>query len=243
MILSVKKMNNLIKIIKEELDKIIDEDYPSSFDMEYFKSLTSFNKRIKYCNEHLKRIGGGSSRIAYKIDNEKVLKLARNKKGLAQNEIEVEQGYDNYISDIVTNVFDFDEKYLWIEAEFAKKVTPQLFKKYAGIDFDIYKLFIYDFYNRNTDNYEYKSIRSYYKYNKKIEDDSLINEKIEQIKEHMWENNEFTYEILTYIGSYDVLIGDLQKIDSYGIVKRNGGYTLVVVDYGLSPDLFKRLYR
>ena len=37
----------------------LSEDYPSHFSMEHFKSLKSFNQRIKYCQDNLKRIGGG----------------------------------------------------------------------------------------------------------------------------------------------------------------------------------------
>lgn len=50
------------------VEELMDEDYPSSFDMEHFKSLTSFNKRIQYCKENLKRISSGSGRIVYMID-------------------------------------------------------------------------------------------------------------------------------------------------------------------------------
>ena len=67
-------MNNLIKyhiknIIKESF---INEDYPESFDMDFFKRLTnkSFKKRIEYCDQHLERIANGTSRIIYKINNE-----------------------------------------------------------------------------------------------------------------------------------------------------------------------------
>ena len=52
-------MKNFIKkLLRENLDEVnnhfdilenlLDEDYPSSFDFETFKSLKSFNKRIKY---------------------------------------------------------------------------------------------------------------------------------------------------------------------------------------------------
>ena len=44
--------------------------------MKVFKSLPSFAARVRYCNEKLQRISSGSARIVYKIDDEKVLKLA-----------------------------------------------------------------------------------------------------------------------------------------------------------------------
>ena len=70
-------------------EQFIEEDYPASFNMDEFKMLRSFNARINYCQARLKRISSGSSRIVYQIDDELVLKLARNVKGLAQNEAEV----------------------------------------------------------------------------------------------------------------------------------------------------------
>ena len=92
-------MGQLRKYIRKVLkESFIEEDYPSSFDMERFKSLTSFNARIKYCEEHLQRLGSGSSRIVYKIDDKKVLKLAKNKKGISQNGTEIGLGNDSYLN-------------------------------------------------------------------------------------------------------------------------------------------------
>ena len=86
--------NYIKKIIKESF---IVENYPESFDMEFFKRLTnkSFKKRIEYCDQHLERIANGTSRIIYKINDEKVLKLAWNKKGLFQNETEYDYNINN----------------------------------------------------------------------------------------------------------------------------------------------------
>ena len=76
-----------IIVTESQYMKIIDEmAYPVSFNMAEFKTLTTFSERIRYCQTRLQRISSGSARIVYKIDNEKVLKLAKNRKGIAQNE-------------------------------------------------------------------------------------------------------------------------------------------------------------
>ena len=75
-------------LVYEVIESYLEEDYPSNFNLEEFSKLTSFNKRIQYCQERLKRISSGSSRIVYMVDDTKVLKIARNQKGLGQNEIE-----------------------------------------------------------------------------------------------------------------------------------------------------------
>ena len=107
-------MNITRKRVKESLkftliESLLDEDYPSSFNMEHFNSLKSFNQRINYCQEHLQRISSGSSRIVYKIDNTKVLKLSKNKKGLAQTAVEIHWGNDSYFGSILADVFHYNE--------------------------------------------------------------------------------------------------------------------------------------
>ena len=57
----------------------------------------------------------------------------------------------------------------------------------------------------------------------------------------MWEN-EFTKDILDYINSYDIIPGDLSKTSTYGIVKRNGQDAIVIIDYGLTKDVFNKYY-
>ena len=65
------------------------EDFTiDGFDMEYFKQLSSFRKRIDYCGKYLKRLSSGSSRIVYIVDEQKVLKIAKNTRGLEQNRAE-----------------------------------------------------------------------------------------------------------------------------------------------------------
>lgn len=213
-------------IIKEELSKVfeteLNEDYPSYFDMDYFKSLNSFNQRIKYCQENLQRISSGSSRIVYKIDDEKVLKLAKNKKGLAQNENEISHSQESLLEDVVANVFDYHPDDLWVEMEFAQKLTTKKFKEITEINWT-------DFIDV-LNNYQVELNRSGYKKNIP-----------EEINDLVWEN-EFAYQILSYMGNYDVHSGDFDRLSSYGVVKRDGKEIVVLIDYGLSNDAFKEFY-
>ena len=74
----------------------------NNFNIDIFKNLNSFSKRISYCDENIERISSGSSRIVYKINDEKVLKLAKNTKGLEQNKNEIQYRSDSYINYILT---------------------------------------------------------------------------------------------------------------------------------------------
>ncbi len=129
--------------LQEQISRIkgmmgLKETYPAGWDMDEFKKLNSFEKRIKYCNTHLAKLGFGSSRIVYKIDDEKALKLAKNRKGLAQNELEIILSNSSNLEGIVAETFDHSEDNSWLEMELAKELTPDLFKQITGLDWNDY---------------------------------------------------------------------------------------------------------
>ena len=78
--------------INEDIDEMA---YPASFNMEEFKNCNSFAARVRYCQARLPRISSGSSRIVYKIDDEKVLKLAKNAKRECYTTTEYIQYYEH----------------------------------------------------------------------------------------------------------------------------------------------------
>jgi hypothetical protein len=220
-------MKNFIKqklsesLVYEVIESYLQEDYPSNFDLEEFSKLTSFKKRIQYCQERLKRISSGSARIVYMVDDTKVLKIAKNEKGLNQNDVEV--SYSNYhdIKDITAQVFAYDNNDLWVEMELARKVTPKIFESIVGFSFDDYC----------------EALDKYFEgVNPQRARRTWTRSNIDQEKyDAMWEN-EFIYDIFTFIGSYDTPVGDLKRLNSYGLVKRNGEDTIVLIDYGITWD-------
>lgn len=207
------------------IETYLEEEYPTNFDLSEFSKLTSFNKRIQYCQERLKRISSGSSRIVYMVDDTKVLKIARNEKGLAQNEIEA--SYSNYydLKEITAEVFAYDQKDLWIEMELARKVTPNNFLQVIGFSFEDYcRLINDDYYKAN------QSARGF-----RLQPVST------KLKAQMVEN-EFIQEILNFMRGYDIPVGDLMKMNSYGLVKRNGQDDIVMIDYGLNSSVWDDYY-
>jgi hypothetical protein len=203
-------------------ESVVSEDYPQSFDMKFFKTLQSFASRKKYCDEHLKKIAQGSSRIVYFIDSEKVLKLAKNKKGLAQNEVEIDYSDDYMLTNIVAPVYDYHENFLWLEMALAKKVKKSDFKRITGIDFDGFG----DVLVSADSLYRDKNLRF------KVDQD-LVEEVM---------NNEFTSGVYDYVANFDVPASDMRRINSYGLIKVNGKEQLAIIDYGLTTDVFKNYY-
>lgn len=222
-----KTIKNIVKesLVFEIINQMLDEEYPSSFDFKKFISLKSFNQRVNYCEENLKRISSGSSRIVYLVDDTKVLKLAKNKKGLAQNEIEASYSQYNDLSDILAQTFEFDEQnYLWVEMELARKVTPNIFKQVTGYSFENF-CDLLSIYNDAVN-------PSKYKHSHRLPEDFI---------QDSWED-EFIYSVYQYLGNYDVPVGDLLKLSSYGLVKRNGVDTVVLIDYGVDNKTMASYY-
>ena len=58
----------------------------------------------------------------------------------------------------------------------------------------------------------------------------------------MWED-EFVYPMLNLMANYDIPVGDLLKISSYGVVKRDGQDAIVLIDYGLNNEVYDSYYK
>jgi len=208
-----------LKAIYESLHVYIDEaalveDYPTTWNPEEFAKLNSFAERMRYAEQNLKRISSGSGRIVYKIDNEKVLKLAKNKKGVAQNEVEIDYGGHNYF-DILAKVFNSDNNGLWVEMELARKVTPTIFKQVNGYSFDEYTTILFN------DSGKHRGMHS------------EEPENAEEIRE-----SEFFNGVMEYLMGTDSPDGDMRRLNSYGLVSRDGADTIMVIDYGLNTNVY-----
>jgi len=197
--------------------------YPVEFSFEKLLSLPSYAKRLAYVDSHLQKIGSGSARTVYKVDDEKVLKVAKNKKGLAQNRVESDYSLQNYGA--IARVFDTSEKDIFLEMEYAKRLKPTEFKKIVGYSLEE----LYDFlryYNRYLHGGKYV-----YDPSKPDNADDMI-------------ENEFINDIIDIAGNYDMVIpGDFAKISTYGKVMRNGEESVVIVDFGFTRDVYETEYK
>ena len=110
---------------------------PADWDAEALGHDKTFKSRLDYALQRAPRLGGGSSRVAFVIPDqgrETVLKIAKNNKGMAQNEAEVDILDDGYLGklDIVIPLVDYDRKNptpTWLQTEKANKVSPQKLAK------------------------------------------------------------------------------------------------------------------
>ena len=214
----------------EKLKNIIKEmAYPSSFNFDEFRNCRSFAERVRYCEQRLQRVSSGSSRIVYQIDNEKVLKLAKNQKGIAQNQVEIRLGTEPYYT-CFAEIYEYDEQGLWVEMELCKKAKKSDFKAIYGVPFESLCCMIYD----QSDNF--KNIRNAFN----------PYSQYREIVQEIWDGEETDLQMLftsiqEYIGC-EMLesIGDLCRLSSWGI---NSEGHFILIDYGLDDDVANNYYR
>ena len=97
---------------KQKLDEV---PLPPDWDPAQMDMRQTFGNRLRYALDRARRIGGGSSRVVMTIEYQgrpTALKVAKNAKGLAQNEAEVEILADGYAGrlPIVIPLIDFDRE-------------------------------------------------------------------------------------------------------------------------------------
>jgi hypothetical protein len=209
-------------IPEQEMESIVAEDYPTSFDHNVFKTLNSFAKRKEYCDQHLQKIAQGSGRIVYAVDNKMVLKLAKNARGIAQNNVESSLGNDSYIEDICATVYDSHPDDHWLEMERAKKLTPQRFKQLLGFDVQQLGNYLYNYDQENNSG----------RYRRSVDPNQ-----VELIRNH-----DITRSLIELITNFNLMPDDLGAITSYGEVMREGKPDVILVDFGYNDEVYMDYY-
>ena len=189
-------------------------EFVEGFDIELFLSMPSFAKKIRYANEKLQKLAVGSARIIYRIDDKKVLKLAKNSKGIAQNEVESDHLLNDWYGEIIAKVLESDSEDRWIISEFAKKVTPTRFKQLLGVTVDEFSNYL----SNDTK--------------------TLLHFSIKDDVKKVLESSEFYEKVRDMVGNFDMEIGDFRRINSFGEIDGR----LVIRDYGLTTSVYKQYY-
>ena len=218
---------NQEQILKKEAIK---EAVGFGFSIEYMKRLPSLKKRYDYCVEYLgKPVGRGSSRVVFQYDDNIVLKLALNGKGLAQNEVEYDK-FSDWSVDVFPKVFSNlsdTEQYKFIVTEYVLPATDNDFERCLGIDFKTFCDVLCTW--KRWQNPRWKM---------PLGCCELGSNEIEEITSYG------NFDALEwYFQNYDVQgFGDMLRISSYGMTNRNGSPEIVILDAGLNDDVWKNHY-
>lgn len=215
--------------IRKIVRNVIKEAAKDEFSLETLSSICSFRDKLNYCKEMLgPKVGKGSSRIVFQIDDEKVLKLAFNKKGLEQNKYEGQDDYMKNSYSIFPEVFDKSEDGSWVVSEFVLPASAKDFKECLGISFDDWCGVLNWFqiwYRRPTTYRIHPSVS-------------------EEFAENMVLRNEMASEYSSFVSNYsDFSIEDLYNLENYGLALREGEPYIVILDSGLNEKIFVNFYK
>ena len=208
---------------------ILGEAMSDEFSFDTLKSLKTFRDRKNYCDKYLGfNVGSGSSRLVYQLDDEKVLKLAKNEKGIAQNEQEYSFGQEKFV-DVTPHIFNEMcdiVNFTFIVSEYVLPAKEKDFIELYGINFNTFISVI------NTVSVWYGRKRSLG--TKVLSDEEM---------EYLQEENPVIKEFVDYVSNYQPPIGDMLRLANYGMVMREGSPQIVLLDSGLSDEVYNKYYK
>lgn len=216
----INNIYNKVNSIKESTSKgksKIQEAMKSSFSFEYLSSLDA-EEAFEYCTKELgENVGEGSSRAVFQIDDVQVLKLALNEKGIAQNRVEAST--KEMKSPLFPYILYVDDNNKWLVTEYVLPAEDKDFEHCLG--FGCRRFFYYII--ENIKGLKYDGGMSAY-------EDEFV---------PYFGDSEFYRLLAKYILDYDIPIGDIQRIENWGVTKRNGKDTLVILDPGWNKETMK----
>lgn len=189
-----------------------------SFDIEYLSSLKTFNQRLIYCRTKLKKLGVGSSREVFEIDSNWVIKVAKNDKGLAQNNVEGDYSATR-MYDFIPKIKDKDDEDRWVIVEKCEKITKKEFESLTKLSFEFFCQFL-----REYDKIEVKCMKVKFS---------------EEVEKELNDEDSFIYSVRDLLGNYDMLPGDFEKLNSFG--KHNN--KIKIIDWGFTKEVHKTYYK
>lgn len=208
--------------------KNINEALGGDFNLGEFQGCKTFAARLRYCKQHLgPSFGKGSSRIIFELTDELVLKLALNEKGKAQNRVESQMSRD--CGGVVVNVESVSDDYEWIIEENVLPAKKSDFKKALNLSWDDFQSFVVATFNTYAPN----GRKSFYY----AMDDEMYEYCME---EHP--DNWFFRGIWDYIANYNIPLGDMLRISTYGLTERDGDVQIVILDAGLTYEVYNQFY-
>jgi len=185
-------------------------------------------------DRNLEEVGIGSSRFTFGLGSERVVKIARNQKGIEQNKLEAPAGKDPYVHSILASVYDWSGDYAWIVAERLDPLEDGDFKvaeSASGVPWaDVREIL------GLSDKSEYKATAE--EITNKL---GLKSEKAVKSAPGCPKGRDFLELLIGFLERYrDMLPGDIVKLSSWGINKKG---CLVLLDYGITKKKFKELYK
>lgn len=221
-------------IINERQEKILIKEYLKEaalpeFSTDDLNNIKTFKGRVDYCKQYLGLpIGNGSSRMVFQIDDDKVLKLAKNNKGIVQNEYENDNYYQD-IDDVMARVYECADDNTWMISEYVLPASKKDFPVVFGMKFEEFITWLYTSFNNYT--YSRKQFPMSLTWNIDAWNESI-------------ENNDNLNALHYYLQNYQPDdVRDFTALHNWGLTKRDDGAHLVILDNGVNDEILRKYYR
>lgn len=231
------------EILQEAKEDIEDSKDPTDWVQDAFNEPESWGTENPYSamiqaakKIGLEELGIGSSRFVFSMSNGKVLKIARNSKGVEQNKLEFAAGKDPHVHYLLASVYDSSPDYAWLVAEAVDPLDDLDFKvaeSVTGVPWAEVRSVL-----GLADKSEAAATIS--QVTKKI-DSKSSGTKGQSSSSGCLTGSAFLESLGEFLERYrDMLPGDIVKLSSWGINKKG---CLVLLDYGITRKKFEELYK
>src|SRR5574337_1313778 len=116
----------LATLIKEIIESVVALD-EAKFNPRELDKLANRNPEtiVSYLVDTVKlqELGMGSSRIVFLLDNKRVLKVARNEKGIGQNKAELDAVTNTTLRQVFSKIYDYSSDFAWLVSELVRPLT------------------------------------------------------------------------------------------------------------------------
>lgn len=236
-------MSGLWGLINEELlyDSIIKE----------LDNISSIKSKLAFAKQNLKLIGKGSARFVFALEEGRLLKIAKDKRGIEQNKVEVNISKEK--NKLFTEVYEYADDMSWIIVEQAAPCKPNDFNKIYGITHDDLYAFLYclEFNIKpGTSPRRVNDNALYSKYNVPMIDVfmawHLYKQTGDASKNKFGLSNKcgnFLTRWYQYITKHpDFVIEEMIVLENLGVVERQGKKAIVIIDPGMDANIFDNMY-
>ena len=194
--------------------------------LKHLSSLSTFAARIRFCNSQIwEKLGSGTGRTVYAYSDTLVVKLAKNAKGVAQNNVESDVCLHQWYGSTVTDVIDADSDDKWLVAERVRKAVAADFKIHFGYPMkDVFGYITRHFDVRERQAFEYEHLTA-----------SIIQALDENEQLQDLTNLICNWQMEDIYGVYN----DLISKRSWGV----GNNRLILMDYGFTKTVCDEHYK
>lgn len=208
---------------------------------EYSSRMLSFMQRNK---NTIKYVGQGSSRLVFAMVDGTALKLAKTEAGIAQNKQEAKLCMNPMLKyEIFPDFYSADTKHwLALNCELCAPASRLDFKELFKCQPIVLINLIEKIINNKIDNDHIKDLLT----NEYIKYDFVTKNVIYNILDNP--GDPAIIALMSLIDFYrthgldELLIGDLEEIENWGITIRNNKKVLIVIDAGFNEDIYQRFY-